>query len=257
MRDKLVTSRDDATPLYLQLANNLRAHINEGGIDPGEALPSERDLSELTGMSRVTIRKGIDKLIEEGLLFRRQGSGTYVAKRIEAASSTLSSFTDDAQMRGEQAGTIWIMKTYAAPTDEEAGMLEIAPGAEVARLARVRLSGREPLAIEHAVIPRQYLPDLEQIGDSLYSSLEQLGFPPMTGTQRIRASLATPTEAGILSVRENSEILRIERLTRLADGTPVEFTRSAYRGDRYDFISDLHVRDQSGSRTKQRSRKRS
>lgn len=241
MLDKLAASRDDATPLYLQLANRLRAHIEEGGIDPGNALPSERDLSELTGMSRVTIRKGIDKLIEEGLLFRKQGSGTYVAKRIEAAGSRLSGFSDDARKRGEDPGTIWIMKDYAPPTDVEAGMLEIPIAAQVARLARVRLSGREPLAIEHAVIPARFLPDLGQIGDSLYQALDQLGVSPVSGTQRIRASLASPTEAGILSVRENSEILRIQRLTRLSDGTPVEFTRSAYRGDRYDFVSDLFI----------------
>lgn len=241
IREKLTTSPDDATPLYLQLANKLRAHIKGGGIDAGDALPSERDLSQLTGMSRVTIRKGIDKLIEEGLLFRKQGSGTYVAQRIEAAGSRLSGFSDDARSRGESPGTIWIMKTYAAPTEEEAGMLEISATAKVARLARVRLSRGEPLAIEHAVIPARFLPDLDQLGESLYHTLDQLGFRPVSGTQRIRASLASPTEAGILSVRESSEILRIERLTRLSDGTPVEFTRSAYRGDRYDIVSDLLV----------------
>jgi GntR family transcriptional regulator len=73
----------------------------------------------------------------------------------------------------------------------------------------------------------------------LYAVLGMGGVRPTTGRQCIRASLATPTEAAILSIQQNSEILRIERLTRLADGTPVEFTRSAYRGDRYDFVSDL------------------
>jgi GntR family transcriptional regulator len=241
IRERLTRKRDDATPLYLQFAHNLREHITEGGIDPGHALPSERDLSELTGMSRVTVRKGIETLIDEGLLFRKQGSGTYVAPRIEAAGSALSGFSDDARRRGEEPGTIWIVKAYASPTDEEAAMLRIAPNAEVARLGRVRLSGGEPLAIEHAVIPRPLLPRLEDLGDSLYETLDKLGHRPVTGTQRIRASLATPTEAGILSIREKAEILRIERLTRLADGTPVEFTRSAYRGDRYDFVSELNI----------------
>ena len=64
MREKLSRRRDEATPLYLQFAHNLREHIAEGGIDPGHALPSERDLSELTGMSRVTVRKGIGKLVD-------------------------------------------------------------------------------------------------------------------------------------------------------------------------------------------------
>jgi GntR family transcriptional regulator len=241
MREKFTARQDDSTPLYLQLAKNLRNHINDGGIDPGNALPSERDLSEMTGMSRVTIRKAIDKLIDEGLLFRRQGSGTFVLPRIEAPGSTLSGFSDDARKRGESPSVFWMFKSYATPTEEEAAALEIAQTTEVARLGRVRLLGGEPLAIEHAVVPARFLPALDDLGDSLYAALGQSGFRPVAGQQRIRASLATPTEAGIFSVRQNSEILRIERLTRLANGTPVEFTRSAYRGDRYDFVSELHL----------------
>jgi GntR family transcriptional regulator len=240
MREKFAVRSDDNTPLYLQFANRLREHLAEGGIDPGNALPSERDLSEITGMSRVTVRKGIEKLIDEGLLFRRQGSGTFVAPRIEATGSTLSSFSHDARLRGEQAASIWIVKAYAMPTDEEAEALRVSTTAQVARLGRVRLSGGEPLAIEHAVVPAVLLPPLAELGDSLYEALGKLGNWPKTGTQRIRASLATPTEAGILSIRQNAEVLRIERLSYLADGTPVEFTRSAYRGDRYDFVTELN-----------------
>jgi GntR family transcriptional regulator len=242
MREKFTIRQDDSTPLYVQLAKNLRQHICDGGIDPGNALPSERDLSEMTGMSRVTIRKAIEQLIDEGLLFRKQGSGTFVAPRIEAPGSTLSGFSDDARRRGQNPGVYWMFKNYATPTEEEAIMLETAITTKVARLGRVRLLGGEPLAIEHAVVPARFLPALDLLGDSLYAALDVQGFRPTTGQQRIRASLATPTEAGILSINENSEILRIERLTRLADGTPVEFTRSAYRGDRYDFVSDLSAR---------------
>jgi GntR family transcriptional regulator len=242
MREKFTIRQNDNTPLYVQLAKNIRQHISDGGIDPGNALPSERDLSEMTGMSRVTIRKAIEQLIDEGLLFRKQGSGTFVAPRIEAPGSTLSGFSDDAHRQGQNPGVYWMFKNYATPTEEEAIMLETAPTTKVARLGRVRLMGGEPLAIEHAVVPARFLPALELLGDSLYAALDVQGFRPTTGKQRIRASLATPTEAGILSIKENSEILRIERLTRLADGTPVEFTRSAYRGDRYDFVSELSSR---------------
>lgn len=239
MRELLAARSDDSTPLYLQLARNLRDHIANGGIDPGNALPSERDLSEMTGLSRVTIRKGIDQLIEEGVLQRKQGSGTFVTRRIETPGSVLSSFSDDARSRGEDPAVIWIMKAYAQPTEEEATMLQIVASSQVARLGRVRLAGGEPLAIEHAVVPAEFLPDLKQIGDSLYSALDRNGVRPVSGNQRIRASLATPTEAGILSTEPDAAVLRIERLTLTAAGRPVEFTRSTYRGDRYVFVSDL------------------
>jgi GntR family transcriptional regulator len=239
MLNKLALQEQSNTPLYIQLANNLRTHITTGGIRSGEALPSERDLCELIGTSRVTIRKAIEQLIAEGLLFRRQGSGTFVSPPIEAPGSFLSGFSEDADARGATAGTIWMMKSFAAPTEEESLMLELKEGEQVARLGRVRLSEGEPLAIEHAVVPARFLPDLDMLGDSLYDALNARGHRPVSGTQKIRASVATPTEAGLLSIDEKSEVLRVERLTRGPDGVPVEFTRSAYRGDRYVFVSEL------------------
>jgi GntR family transcriptional regulator len=239
MRDIAWTSSEEGTPLYLQLARSLREHISSGAIDPGSALPSERELSEMAGLSRVTVRKGIEQLIEEGVLIRKQGSGTFVARRIEAPGSRLSSFSDDTRSRGEDPSVVWINKSYAQPTEEEAAALEIPANASVARLGRVRLAGGEPLAIEHAVIPAQFMPDLGALGDSLYKALDIYGFRPTSGIQRVRASLATPTEAGILCVKQNSEVLRIERKTRIPDGRIVEFTRSVYRGDRYEFVTDL------------------
>ena len=114
-------------------------------------------------MSRVTIRKGIQKLIEEGLLFRRHGSGTYVSERIQARGATLTSFSEDARSRGDDPGVVWMMRAYASATDEEASALEVPAKTRVARLARVRLANGEPLAIEHAVVPAELLPDLDAV----------------------------------------------------------------------------------------------
>jgi GntR family transcriptional regulator len=230
-------------PLYQQLAVSLRDRIRAGDFGPGDALPSERGLSELTGMSRVTVRKSLDELVREGLLSRRRGAGTFVARQIETPGTVLSGFSDDARLRGETPEVIWFLKTYAPPTEEEAAALELPTQAPVARLGRVRLSSGEPLAIEHAVVPSEFLPYLDQLEDSLYAVFDKLGTRPVAGVQRIRASLATPTEAAILSIKQGAEILRIERLCRTAAGRVIEFTRSAYRGDRYVFASDLDGND--------------
>lgn len=239
MREALGDLRDDNTPLYLQFAQNLRAHIESGAIKPGRALPPERGLSEMAGLSRVTVRKAIGQLIAEGVVVRKQGSGTFVAQRIEAPGSALTSFTDDARMRGETPGVVWMAKGYAEPTPEEAAALETSVSQVVARLSRVRLAAGEPLAIEHAVVPKEFLPDLSIVDTSLYLALQSNGFRPTAGTQRVRASLASPTEAGILRIMQNSEVMRIERIARIPDGRVVEFTRSVYRGDRYDFVTEI------------------
>ncbi len=236
--------RTSAVPLYIQLANNLRSLISEGALEQEGLLPSERTLSQQTGASRVTIRKAIEQLVEEGLLKRRQGSGTFLASRIEQPSDVLSGFTEDMRRRGATPRSIWLTKTISAPTPEEAAILQITPATDVARLGRVRLDGGDPLAIEHAVIPASFLPPLGRIRQSLYDALRSVGNLPVTGTQRLHASLATPVEAGLLSIEPGSPVLRIERRTCLADGAPVELTRSAYRGDRYEFVAELHEPDE-------------
>jgi GntR family transcriptional regulator len=237
--DKPRIAEQNNSPIYMQLATKLRQQIVDGQIPAGEALPSERDLCAIMGASRVTIRKATELLIEEGLLSRRQGSGTYVTPRIQTPGSFLSSFSEDAKARGEATDTIWMMKVIAVASDEEARLLELPHGAQVAKLSRVRMAGGEPLAIENAVVPAEMLPDIGKLGNSLYQALDKRGNRPVTGEQKIRAALAGSTEASLLSIPENSEILRIERLTRRADGRPVELTRSAYRGERYEFVSEL------------------
>jgi GntR family transcriptional regulator len=95
------------------------------------------------------------------------------------------------------------------------------------------------LAIENAVVPADMLPTAAKLGNSLYKALAERGNRPISGKQKIRAALAGPNEAKLLGIAEGVEILRIERLTRRADGRPVELTRSAYRGERYEFVSEL------------------
>lgn len=239
--DNISPDKDMNTPLYMQIANNIRAYISEGNVAAGEALPPERDLCDMTGTSRVTVRKALDKLVEDKILRRKQGAGTFVLPQVEHLASSLSGFSGDARNRGHKTKTIWIMKAYGTPTVEEADILQIPRSDKVVRLGRVRLSDGEPLAIEQAVIPAILLPGIEEIAESLYQALDIKGNRPVKGTQKVQASLANPTEAGLLSVAENSEILRIERRSYLQDGTPVELTRSAYRGDRYDFVMNLET----------------
>lgn len=227
------------SPIYMQLAQSLRQQIIEGKILAGEALPSERDLCELMGASRVTVRKAIELLIEDGMLSRRQGSGTYVTPRIQAPGSYLTSFSEDALARGKSASTLWMAKVEDVASDEEVRLLELDNGAKVLRLSRVRMADGEPLAIENAVVPADMLPSAGELGNSLYKALAERGNRPISGQQKIRAALAGPNESKLLGIDEGSELLRIERLTRRADGRPVELTRSAYRGERYEFVSEL------------------
>ena len=137
------SSEHSHSPIYIKLAHRLRQQIEDGEIASGEALPSERDLCKISGASRVTVRKAIELLIEEGLLSRRQGSGTYVTPRIQAPGSFLSSFSEDAEARGEATDTIWIMKVIGAPTEDAGSDRDAGPQHPVGpRLAAPPGSGR-------------------------------------------------------------------------------------------------------------------
>jgi GntR family transcriptional regulator len=241
MFQRLEFELDEAnpTPLYLQLADQIRSRIGDGQIKVGDALPSERELSLSGGISRVTVRKALDTLLREGLLSRRHGSGTYIAPRIEQSAGLLVGFTTDMSNRGLEPGAVWIERGVGVATPEEALTLALSVDAKVLRLARVRTANDEPLAIERAVVPAALLSKPDEVGHSLYAALAARNHRPVRGLQRLQASLATVAEAKLLSIPVGAAILRIERRAFSAEGRPVEFTRSAYRGDRYDFITEV------------------
>lgn len=146
---------DDAGggPLYLQLHRRIAEAIASGRLQPGDSLPSERDLATMTGLSRVTVRKGVEALVASGQLVQRRGSGTFVApkvERLEQALSLLTSFTEDMARRGRSVESRWIARALHAPAPEEVMALGLGAGDRVARLERVRSSDGVPLAIERA-----------------------------------------------------------------------------------------------------------
>ncbi len=230
---------DDPTPRYLRLAGALARLIEAGVFLPGDAVPSERDLAQLSGYARVTVRNAIDALIRSGTLSRRHGSGTFVASRMEQPLSVLASFSADIESRGGKPGSLWLSRELSRPKPPESMALGLGPADSVVRLVRVRTADGEPLAIECAVVPASILPDPELVESSLYTALAAHGAMPAHGVQRIHAGLATIEEARHLGVPAGSALLRIERRAFLSNGKPVEFTVSAYRGDRYDLVATL------------------
>lgn len=231
-------------PLYLQLKRVIEDAVASGAIRPGDALPSERDLALKAAVSRVTVRKAVQHLVRDGLLVQRRGSGTFVAPqpaRVEQSLSQLTSFTEDMARRGMEVRSVLLDSGICHPSPEETMALGLSPGVRVARVARLRLCGGNPLAIERAAVSADLLPDPAAIGSSLYAHLEKSGHRPVRAIQRIRATNLDPADAALLEIAPGSAALHIERVGYLASGRVVEFTRSVYRGDTYDFVAELRV----------------
>ncbi len=232
----------ESAPLYVRLKALVHNAIAQGELKPGDAVPSERDIAELLDISRVTVRKAFTQLVGEGFLIQRRGSGTYISERttrIEQPLSRLTSFSDDMKLRGFKTDADWIDRSSGLPTPEEALKLSISPSEYVYRFHRLRRADGEPLAIELAVVPQRFLDHPMSVTHSLYDALGAKGFRPVRALQRLHATALSPQDAGWLELPQGSPALFIERISYLSDGRSVEYTRSHYRGDSYDFVAEL------------------
>jgi GntR family transcriptional regulator len=226
-------------PLYQQLQRKLREAIEARVLGPEDALPPERDLAEELAVSRITVRKAIDGLVDEGLLIRKQGSGTFVTNRVEKNFAKLTSFSEDMRARGRKPRSVWLDRAAGTVTPGESLTLRASPGTPVYRFSRIRYADDAPMAIEYATVLADCLPSVESVETSLYEALERTGNRPVRALQRLRAVLLTAEQAQLLKAQEKDAGLLVERVGFLKDGRAVEFSQSFYRGDIYDFVAEL------------------
>src|SRR6187431_3158999 len=207
-----------AQPLYQQLQRALRGAIENGSIGPDDALPPERDLAEMLGVSRITVRKAIDELVDDGLLIRKQGSGTFVSNRVEKNFAKLTSFSEDMRARGREPRSVWMNRAAGTVTPEESLTLRSSPGTPVYRFQRIRFADDSPMALEFATVLATCLPSLEAVETSLYEALERTGNRPVRALQRLRAVLLNAEQAELLGAKEKDAGLLVERLGFHQDG---------------------------------------
>jgi GntR family transcriptional regulator len=232
---------NNSQPLYQQLQRALREAIDTRLFSPEGALPAERQLAADLAISRITVRKAIDGLVEEGLLVRRPGSGNFINHRIEKNFAKLTSFSEDMRARGRQPRSVWLKRTEGTVTPEEALRLRLSPGTMVYRFHRIRYADEVPMCIEYATIVGTCLPSLEAVQLSMYDALELAGNRPVRALQRLSALLLTGEQASLLQAQAGDAGLAVERLGFLRDGRAVEFCRSYFRGDMYDFVAELNA----------------
>jgi GntR family transcriptional regulator len=227
-------------PRYRRLMRAIEREIAEGGLRQGFTFPGERDFAKALGFSRVTVRKALDGLEGAGLVTRRHGARTEVSTRVEKALSTLTSFSEDMLARGIVPGFRWTAREAGRSTPAEAAALGLAPGAPVWRLARVRTGDGRPIARETSTLPARFLDGLDLVEGSLYRTLAARGAQPVRAVQRMRAVLPDAGDRADLECAETTPVLEVERRCFLGGGEVVEFSRTRYRADVYDFIVELH-----------------
>ncbi len=203
----------------------------------------ERDIAEYANISRVTVRKAVDDLVKAGLLVRRHGSGTFVvrpAEKVQQSLSMLTSFTEDMARRGVATQSKWLERGLYYPSPEEMMKLGVSSEMRVARLGRLRMAGELPLAIERASLSVKSCPIPMRSGVALCRTRSG-GFSARARRAAYIRLQYQGADAHILGVTEGDAGLSIERISYLPSGRVVEFTKSLYRGDAYDFVAELTI----------------
>ncbi len=241
-------------PLYYQLENVLREKITSGSFTGGERLPTELELIEQYGVSRITVRQALQALSDEGLIERRQGRGTYVAER----KSKKRKFTGVIHLTGSldeliEMGMdtpVKVLEMNRVEADpHEAELLRLKVGTPIYRLKRLRINDNKPFGLIINYLPEEIgsrltVSDLST-GALLHTIESKLGYHLETAEQEIKAELADPYVAQLLNVRVGTALLSIERTVYTNKNVPVEYVHTLYRSDLYGYSVKL-VREKKG-----------
>jgi GntR family transcriptional regulator len=231
-------------PLHEQISSWLRDEIGSGRLPPDAQLPSEHELCDRFGVSRVTVRRALQTLDADGLIYRRPGLGSFVCeKRMTQGLVRLTDFAQDLSRAGLQASSRVLHRGSEPCPPPIAERLGLDPGASVVRLDRLRLGNGEAMALDRTWIPPYYAQLLEGqdlTRETLYQVLErEYGIPALSGRYRISAAPADADAAGHLGVDPGEALLVIERTTRTVGEKPIYFQRRFYRSDRMAYELEL------------------
>lgn len=230
-----------AMPLYMQLVNAIKAAITEGRLGPGDALPSERVLVEMLSIARGTARKALQQLLEDGVLVRNQGSGTFIAPHVRQSLPLLESFSEMANACGGKAQSELVGYLRRAPMPEDCRNLRMADNKkEVVELTRLRKINGIAVSFQTAILPAHLLDKITELDESLYLHLEKKGSPVLRASQSFSAVVTDSKLAHYLNIGEQEPVLLVTRTGFTHDDKPVEFTRTWCLNEFYDFTIELH-----------------
>jgi GntR family transcriptional regulator len=235
--------RTEGVPVYIQIRESLRTEITKGFLKRGEQLPSEHDLASKYNVSRMTIRQSIEDLVDEGLLYRRHGVGTFVAyPHLQRDHTRLTSFFDKAENEGIQVRATLLNLEVIPATSKVARALDISVGNRVIRVKTLRYADNMPITVHDAYIPHKLFASIinENLEvQHLWTLFEKCGYKVKRAIQKLEAHEASKEMARLLKIKEGAPVLFKERTVYADDGTPVEFTYCYNRGDLYSLTVAL------------------
>lgn len=229
-----------ASPVYIQIHNQIKQDVENGKWRVGQRIPAERELAEQFEVSRMTLRQAIQTLVDDGILERHVGSGTFVANRkVQEKMSGVTSFTDLMLSAGKTPSSKTIFYHVTTPSQSEIERLQLKKDQKVLRMERIRYGSDMPICYEVTAVPADLIEDFskEEVTSSLYKTLEvKAGLYPGRAIQTVSAMSASEKIAEYLEIRRGEALLRLRQISYLQDGRPFEYTHTQYVGDRFEFV---------------------
>lgn len=225
-------------PLYAQLKERLIDLIAERVYQPGDQIPSQRELIDEFGASHMTVRRAINELIQEGVIHAIPGKGMFVSPpKQQAEPIPLRGFTEEMTLRGLKTSSRILAAEVVSASTMLASLFEMPLGSSLIYLRRLRLAQGEPIAIQSAYLRAEYCPgllDFDLESRSLYEILHnEYGLKFGRARYSFEAALADGEQAQLLDATLPAALLVSEQITFLENDFPIEFVRSVYRGDKY------------------------
>ncbi|MFS0562383.1 GntR family transcriptional regulator [Terribacillus sp. 179-K 1B1 HS] len=227
-----------STPLYRQIANEIKKDIARGYLKKDEAIPTEMELAASFQASRVTVRQALQLLVKEDLLYKVHGSGTYVKQqKIEHDIYRLQSFTEEIIKLGKVPSNKLLTFTIMHPEEEIRRRLQLSSEAQVFYVKRLRCADDDPIILEETFMPIAMFPDLTEdiMMNSKYAYLESKGFLIKERMGEMIPAMPSPNLMKLLEIEETAPILSMQLWAFLENDIPFEYTRLYYRSDRYTF----------------------
>ncbi len=237
--------RSSYVPLYAQVQEAIRDAIQHGDALPGDQLPSEPDLCQLFDVSRTVVRQALVSMEYEGLIVRKKGKGTFIArpKIGESLFQELTGFYQDMESKGERPVSRVLQQQVIPANTKVAEALGLAVDAPVVIIDRLRSVNSEPIVLVTTYLPYALCPGIVNVdlsNQSLYALLERdYSLVIARGKRMIQAIAASEYEAGLLETARGAPLIALESISYLADGTPVEYYKALHRGDRSMFEVEL------------------
>jgi DNA-binding GntR family transcriptional regulator len=229
--------RSGPIPLYYQISNRLKTAIERGDLEPGARIENELALAEALSISRPTIRRAIQELVDQGLLVRRRGVGTQVVRGRLTRSVELTSLYDDLARTKRAPTTKLLLHEEMVPRAEILEALTLPAGTKVLRIKRLRSTDGVPLALLENFLPPEFISlepeQLERHG--LYQLLRSRGTTMRVARQTIGARTCTAEEAKLFGQKIGSPVLTMSRTLFDQSGHAVEYGEHSYRPDLYSF----------------------